>query len=179
MRLSSQSSTRKGRRLASDGIQLGGDGFAGGGFGAGDNAHQASCNCAGLIGLVRQLAKATLANAGLSARTPIEVSKTNGIITAPGNLRISSASIRPSMPGICMSRMARSKASPVLHPFQGLRAAFRGARNHAPFAGLQRRGCGGWSDCHPRSSRRRSASCGCGPLQRGAGHAASAAKRER
>ena len=41
------------------------------------------------------------------------------------------------MPGICMSRMARSKRSPARSQSKACSAVMRGARNHAPFAGLR------------------------------------------
>ena len=75
--------------------------------------NKTSCSCVGLIGLVKQLANEALAKSGLSERTPIDVNNTSGIIIALGILRISVASISPSIPGICMSRIARSKVSPV------------------------------------------------------------------
>ncbi len=48
MTLSSHSSTRSGRRLASEGSSLAGDGFFGGGFGAGDDAQQRFVQLRGL-----------------------------------------------------------------------------------------------------------------------------------
>ena len=96
-----------------------------------------SCSCAGLIGLVRQLAKVTPLQAGLSGRTPMEVSSTSGKFMALGSWRIFFASINPSMSGICMSRIATSNASPWRSHFEGLGAAVRGAWNHPPLAGLQ------------------------------------------
>ena len=72
MRLSSHNRTRRGSARQATGSSFAGGRFLGGRFHAGNDARsRASCNCAGLIGLVRQLANATLANAGLSARTPI------------------------------------------------------------------------------------------------------------
>src|ERR1035438_2200338 len=115
MTLSSQSSTRRGRRLARVGSSLA---VVAGALGAAALApditrSRISWSWAGLIGLVRQPAKAALAKSALSDRTPTEVSSTSGRLPPPGSLRISPANVKPSMPGICISRMARSKRSPA------------------------------------------------------------------
>ena len=113
MALSSHNNMRNGRRSASLGSSLDAiAGFLATGFAPEITRAKTSRNWAGFTGFVRQLAKAARENSGVSERTPIEVKSTRGIIIALGIFRISMASIKPSMPGICMSRMAKSKCSP-------------------------------------------------------------------
>ena len=71
-----------------------------------------------------------------SARVPSGVSKTRGIIAVPDSLRISAASARPSMPGICASSMARSNGSPARSQFERLLRVFGAARDHSPLRRL-------------------------------------------
>src|SRR5213594_479637 len=118
MALSSQSSMRKGKRLARVGSRLPLAGvLAAAGLAPEMTRTNNSCRWAGLMGLVRQLAKPAQATSGWSERTPTEVSNTSGNEAAPGSLRIS-----------------RARAQ----PFQGLRPALRPAGNHTPVGGLHR-----------------------------------------
>ena len=73
------------------------------------------------------------------------------------------ASARPSISGMCMSRIARSKRSPPSEPAQRLARRLGVARQHAPLARPAARARGGWSRCRRRPARACPASSGCAP----------------
>ena len=94
--------------------------------------------------------------------TPIEASSTNGIVIALDNLRISLASIRPSIPGICMSTMARSKCSPARNHSSAC-CALWAPRAIMPHLVVWRVRIRQLVTLSSTINTRRSASCGCLP----------------
>ena len=71
-----------------------------------------------------------------SSRRPSELNSTSGSVWPASRMR--AASCAPSMPGMCMSRMARSKRSRLAASGSACSGASVSLRHHAPLGGLQR-----------------------------------------
>ena len=82
---------------------------------------------------------ASVAANRLSARPPCgpsELNSTSGSVCPASRMR--AASVAPSMPGMCMSRMARSKALAPASICSACAGRLGVLRHHAPLGGLQR-----------------------------------------
>ena len=104
-------------------------------------------------------------------RRPSEVKRTSGIVAPIARSRRRARST-PSMPGMCMSTMARSKRAPSASHQQRLPGDSVSRAHDAPSRGLQRQDAG-WSRCR----RRRAGAAGQRRLDPGEASAARQAAR--